>query len=138
MVEMKLKEASQYINRTTHALRTAIIKGNLKARKSNGFKHGHWIVTKEALHAYIDNLWDRTKVLYNGSRLYDKEKGWLSVNDAQDLMKISLQNVYYALRSNKLKGEKKGVRWVINVKDAIEYKHVDKRKRIQVKPLPAQ
>lgn len=124
-----LKETAELLEVTKSAIIHAIRENKLNATK----QEGHWIITRRDIKKYYRSRWSRAKSTYLGELLYDKEKGEYSVREAAKVLNCDPQHIYYALRKNKIKSERKNHAWVINIKDIMEYqlpKPKKKKKKI--------
>lgn len=114
---MNLTQAAIEYPCTKPALYLAIRKSRLSARKKNG----KWIVTEKELIEYKKSRWNRGLCKHNGKLIFDKEKGFHSVNEASSILKCDAQHIYYALRNHKIKSHKVKSAWVIHLDDIIDY-----------------
>ena len=103
------------------AIYVAIKSGRLKGV----FINRKWYTTKQDLEEYRLTKYSRENRKFNGERIYDLEKGKLSPTHISKILSstlkrpISVQYIYYLLRTGHIKGYKVGPAWVIDRQDAI-------------------
>ena len=113
-----ITEAARLNNVTRQAIYVAIKQNKLKATKYAT----RWLIRIEDLDDYKNNKYSRAKSTYNGELLFDNDKGYYSVNQAAQMLKVPAQKIYYATRVGHLKASRKGAAWVIHQDDIREYK----------------
>lgn len=122
---VSITEAAKLNKVTRQAIYVAIKLNKLKASKETT----RWTIHLDDLEAYRKQKYSRSKSMYDGHLLFDNEKGFHSVNQVADMLKVPAQKIYYATRIGQLKAHRKGAAWVIHTDDVKEYaeKHVDKK-----------
>ena len=116
---LSLVEAAKLRGCTKQALYYAIKKETLEVEKVNGF----WKVTPESLLKYDSGLYCRmNRSKSNGKYIYDHKKGKITAVLAAEYVGLSRQNIYYALRTGKLKYSKVKGAIVIDKKDLFKFK----------------
>lgn len=119
IVYLSLVEAADLRGCTKQALYFAIRKQVLGAVKIKGF----WKVTPEALLKYDSELYCRmNRSKANGEYIYDREKGKITTELAARLVGLTRQNIYYALRTGKLKYKRVNGAIVIDMKDLFKFR----------------
>ncbi|KPK32510.1 MAG: hypothetical protein AMS24_04030 [Chlamydiae bacterium SM23_39] len=113
-----ITEAAKLNNVTRQAVYVAIKQKKLKATKCDG----KWMISLNDLEEYKKNKYSREKSLYEGELLFDKEKGYYSINQAAKMLNVPAQKIYYATRVGQLKAFRKGAAWVVKSEDIKEYK----------------
>lgn len=95
----------------------------IKTKSLRAFRHGHrYRIYLSDLNEYNKHLYSRFKHShFEGERIFDETKGYLSVQKAAELIKIPKQKLYYAIRLNLLKSVRKNNQYVIHVDDLFEY-----------------
>lgn len=73
------------------------------------------------LEAYRKQKYSRSKSTFNGELLFDNGKGYFSVNQVAEMLKVPNQKIYYATRVGHLKAHRKGAAWVVYVEDVKQY-----------------
>lgn len=119
---LTLAQASKYLDITRGGVWMAIKAKRLKAVKNQGPKGFRWEMTIEDLEEYKKSRFSRDHSFYEGSPLFDKEKGEISIAKASQILVCPMQKLYYACRRNKVKHTKKNCHWVININDLPEYR----------------
>lgn len=114
---VSITEAARLNNVTRQAIYVAIKLNKLKARKETT----RWTIHLDDLEAYRNSKYSREKSIHNGELIFDKTKGFYSINQAARLLNIPAQKLYYATRIGALKGHRKGAAWVIHKNDLNEY-----------------
>lgn len=115
---VSIGQAAEINNVTRQAIYVAIKLKKLKARKETS----RWTIHLDDLEEYRRNKYSRSKSLHKGERIFDSEKGFLSVNQAAKMLDVPAQKIYYATRTGVLKAHRKGAAWVIHVEDLNAYK----------------
>lgn len=103
---------------TRQAVILAIKSGRLKATREGRF----WKVFSADLYEYYNNKYSRKLSVFDGELIFNKAKGLMSVDEAAESLGIPKQNIYYAIRSGKLKGERVGPCYTIHIRDLARYK----------------
>ncbi|MDE3055184.1 MAG: helix-turn-helix domain-containing protein [Verrucomicrobiota bacterium] len=114
---VSITEAARINNVTRQAIYVAIKQKKLKAMKDAT----RWTIHLDDLDEYRKNKYSRTKSIYQGELLFDKDKGFYSVGQAAEYLNVPAQKVYYATRVGQLKAHRKGAAWVIHVDDLKAY-----------------
>lgn len=124
---VSITEAAKLNKVTRQAIYVAIKLNKLKASKETT----RWTIHLDDLEAYRQQKYSRTKSMFDGELLFDNSKGFHSVNQVADMLKVPAQKIYYATRIGQLKAQRKGAAWVIHNADVMEYaqKHVEGKKR---------
>lgn len=112
-----ITEAARINKVTRQAIYVAIKLNKLKARKETT----RWTIHLDDLEAYRKQKYSRTKSVFNGELLFDNSKGYFSVNQVADMLKVPNQKIYYATRVGLLKAHRKGAAWVIHSEDVKAY-----------------
>lgn len=115
---VSITEAARINSVTRQAIYVAIKLKKLKAKKDTT----RWTINLNDLDEYRKNKYSRTKSMHNGELLFDNCKGYHSVNQVAELLKVPAQKVYYATRIGVLKAHRKGAAWVIHDEDVKKYK----------------
>jgi len=113
-----ITEAARLNNVTRQAIYVAIKQKKLKATKYDT----RWIIRLEDLEEYKRGKYSREKSIFDGELIFDKEKGFYSINQAAKLLNVPAQKIYYATRVGHLKAIRKGAAWVVHVDDINGYK----------------
>lgn len=113
-----ISEAAEFSNVTRQAVYVAIRAGKLEAAKE-----GHWQITPQALEEYRKNRWNRLHSIKDGQPLVSKEKGEYLVRQIAENLRLPIQKVYYDIRCNRLKAQRRGKAYIITLADALEYKN---------------
>ncbi len=117
-----IAQAADIAHVGTQAIYVAIKIGRIKAEKLNGL----WYTTKKDLEEYRLTKYGRSNRKFNGEKIFDFEKGKLSVLHVCKILSHSLkrpipsQYIYHLLHIGSLKGYKVGAAWVIDRNDAME------------------
>lgn len=114
---VSITEAAKINKVTRQAIYVAIKLNKLRARKETT----RWTIHLDDLEAYRKQKYSRTKSMFNGELLFDNNKGYHSVNQVADLLKVPNQKIYYATRVGHLKAIRKGAAWVIHNEDVKQY-----------------
>ena len=122
---VSITEAAKINKVTRQAIYVAIKLNKLKARKETT----RWSIHLDDLQAYRDQKYSRTKSVFNGELLFDNKKGYFSVNQVADLLKVPNQKIYYATRVGHLKAHRKGAAWVIHEDDVKSYQEAYLKKK---------
>jgi hypothetical protein len=110
---VSITEAAKINNVTRQAIYVAIKQGKLKARK----EASRWTISLDDLNDYRENKYSRAKSTFEGSLLFDNQKGYFSVNQTAKILNVPAQKIYYATRIGQLKALRKGAAWVIHTDD---------------------
>ena len=113
-----VKEVSEIKGVTTKAVYMAIRSGRLQSYRDGGIIK----VLKDDLEKYEAMKWDRKLTVFDGETVYSDKKGLISVDRAADMIEVSKQKLYYAIRQGTLRASRKGTLYVIDVKDLFKYK----------------
>src|SRR5689334_23846217 len=84
---VSITEAAKINKVTRQAIYVAIKLNKLKARKETT----RWTIHLDDLEAYRDQKYSRTKSVFNGELLFDNNKGYFSVNQVADMLKVPNQ-----------------------------------------------
>ncbi|MEI8124792.1 MAG: helix-turn-helix domain-containing protein [Parachlamydiaceae bacterium] len=114
---VSITEAAKLNKVTRQAIYVAIKLNKLKASKDTS----RWTIHLDDLENYRKQKYSRTKSMFDGELLFDNAKGYHSVNQVANLLKVPAQQIYYATRIGQLKAERKGAAWVIHNDDVKEY-----------------
>lgn len=115
-----LQEAANYMHIKRQAVYAALKKGRLTSKRVN---RNH-VFTRKQLDEYRADKFNRENRLVDGEKVYDFEKGLLSVNHVAKTISAmlrrpyALQRIYYLIHIGELKAYKKGGTWVIHKEDA--------------------
>lgn len=115
---VSITEAARLNKVTRQAIYVAIKLNKLRARKETT----RWTIHLDDLEAYRQQKYSRTKSMFNGELLFDNCKGYFSVNQVADILKVPAQKIYYATRIGLLKALRKGAAWVIHSDDVNAYR----------------
>lgn len=126
---VSITEAAKLSKVTRQAIYVAIKLNKLKASKETT----RWTIHLDDLEAYRQQKYSRTKSMFDGELLFDNAKGYHSVNQVAQMLKVPAQKIYYATRIGQLKAQRKGAAWVIHNDDLVEYsqKHVDAKTKVK-------
>lgn len=121
---ISITEAAKINNVTRQAIYVAIKQNKLRATKKT-----RWEIDIQDLNDYRNNKYSRSKSVFDGEPLYDNNKGYYSVNQAANMLKVPPQKIYYATRCGTLKAERRGAAWVIHYDDIQSYQasYLDRR-----------
>lgn len=127
---VSITEAAKLNKVTRQAIYVAIKLNKLKASKETT----RWTIHLDDLEAYRNQKYSRSKSMFKGELVFDNDKGFHSVNQVADMLKVPAQKIYYATRIGQLKAQRKGAAWVIHSDDVKEYadKHVENKAVAQV------
>lgn len=114
---VSITEAARLNNVTRQAIYVAIKQKKLKASKDST----RWTINLNDLEEYRQNKYSRTKSMYEGALLFDRQKGFYSISQAASFLKVPAQKIYYATRVGQLKAQRKGAAWVIHIDDIKAY-----------------
>ncbi len=114
---VSITEAAKINQVTRQAIYVAIKQKKLKATKKT-----RWEIDLKDLEEYRNNKYSRTKSMFDGELLFDNGKGYFSVNQVADMLKVPAQKIYYATRTGMIKGTRKGAAWVIHEEEVERYK----------------
>lgn len=122
---VSITEAANLSKVTRQAIYVAIKLNKLKATKSTT----RWTIHVNDLEDYRNQKYSRMKSIFDGELLFDNEKGFFSINQVAEMLKVPTQKIYYATRIGVLKAHRKGAAWVIHSEDMKEYqeKHMLKK-----------
>ena len=115
---VSITEAARINNVTRQAIYVAIKQKKLKAHKDAT----RWTIDLTDLEEYRKQKYSRTKSMFNGELLFDNNKGFYSVNQVAEMLKVPPQKIYYATRVGQLKAHRKGAAWVMHVDDIKSYR----------------
>ena len=115
---VSITEAAKINNVTRQAIYVAIKMNKLKATK----KTTRWTISLDDLEEYRSQKYSRTKSVYNGELIFDKNKGYHSINQVARMLGVPVQKIYYATRIGLLKAHRKGAAWVIHIDDVNAYR----------------
>jgi excisionase family DNA binding protein len=114
---LTITEAAKLNKVTRQAIYVAIKLNKLKAKKDTT----RWTINRDDLNEYCKSKYSRSKSMHNGELIFDRNKGYFSVNQAAKMLSVPAQKIYYATRIGALKAHRKGAAWVIHVDDLREY-----------------
>ncbi len=122
---VSITEAAKLNKVTRQAIYVAIKLNKLKASKETT----RWTIHLDDLESYRNQKYSRAKSVFDGELLFDNAKGFHSVGQVADMLKVPAQKIYYATRIGQLKAQRKGAAWVIHNEDVKEYaeKHLSKK-----------
>lgn len=113
-----ITEAAKINNVTRQAIYVAIKLNKLKARKDTT----RWEIHLDDLEEYRRQKYSREKSIDDkGDLIFDKQKGYYSVNQVAAMLQVPPQKIYYATRSGLLKAHRKGAAWVMHEEDVKSY-----------------
>lgn len=101
----------------------------IREKKLRAYKHDDTFkVFLMDLVDYDRQRYSRVNSVIDGEKIFDEEKGSVSVERASQMIAVPRQKLYYAVRTGMLKSIKKGNTYVIKVEDLFEYqdKHLNK------------
>lgn len=116
---ISIKKAAELSKVTQQAIYVAIKKKKLKASK-NGSR---WSIQVKDLKEYRKNRYSREYSFYEGKPIFDKEKGFYSIREVAEILKVPKQKIYYATRENQIISSRKGGALVIHIDDVVKYLH---------------
>ena len=109
---VSVSEAARIKKVTRQAVYLAIRMKRLKA-----YKHGeNFRIFLTDLDAYDKQRYSRATSVFKGERIFDDEKGSVSMDKASQMLAIPKQKLYYAARTGKLRAHRKGACWVVFVR----------------------
>jgi predicted DNA-binding protein YlxM (UPF0122 family) len=114
---LSITEAAKAHGITRQAIYVAIKYKKLKACKESA----RWEINLKDLEEYRSQKYSRQKSLFNGELLFDKSKGLHSIKETANLLKVPVQQIYYATRVGLLKATRKGAAWVIHTSEIKAY-----------------
>src|ERR1700735_5445920 len=91
---VSITEAAKLNKVTRQAIYVAIKLNKLKARKETT----RWTIHLDDLEDYRNQKYSRTRSMHNGELIFDKNKGFFSVNQSARMLKVPAQKIYYATR----------------------------------------
>ena len=120
---MTISELADEYGLTRHAILVPIHKGRLKAeRRVDRKTHFKWVIDKRDFEDYRKSRYNRAFSKVKGKFLYDKSKGFYSVNEAAEFVGCSSQRIYHHLRTGIIKCRRVKCNWVIHIDDIKAYK----------------
>lgn len=114
---VSISEAAELYDVTRQAIYVAIKLNKLKAQKDKS----RWKIHLDDLEIYRRDRYSRMKSKFEGEPLYDNGKGFFSIHQTAKILDVPAQKIYYATRTGKLRGTRKGAAWVVHADDIIEY-----------------
>ncbi len=114
---MTVSQAAKVNGVTRQAIHFAIKMKRLNARKDNDT----WLIANEDLKEYIETRYSRSKSRREGELIFDKQKGYYSINEAAKFLNRNANHVYYLVRLGKLKTQKIGAAIVIQDTELHKY-----------------
>src|SRR5262249_25087325 len=114
---VSISEAAEINDVTRQAIYVAIKLNKLKAKKEST----RWTIHLDDLEAYRKQKYSRSKSTYNGELLFDHSKGYYSINQVAQMLKVPNQKIYYATRAGHLKASRRGAAWIVHIEDAKQY-----------------
>ncbi len=130
-----VKEASEMINGSPRSIRAKI-----KANRIDCYFDGwRWYVRREdffngSIGVDHRTLWSRNYKV-DGSEVFNREEGKVSVIEASKIIGLTLQQVYHAIRMGYLSAKKRRALWVVDLDEAKKYaeKKIGKQFKPQIK-----
>lgn len=125
-----ITEAAKINQVTRQAIYVAIKLNKLKARKDTT----RWEIDLDDLEDYRRQKYSREKSIDDkGDLIFDKKKGYYSVNQVAAMLQVPPQKIYYATRSGLLKAHRKGAAWVMHEDDVKSYSegYLTKKKDVE-------
>ena len=124
---VSITEAAKLNKVTRQAIYVAIKLNKLKASKDTT----RWTIHLDDLENYRKQKYCRSKSMFQGELLFDNSKGFHSINQVAEILKVPAQKIYYATRIGQLKAHRRGAAWVVHSEDLKEYmeKHIESKKR---------
>jgi excisionase family DNA binding protein len=122
---VSITEAAKINKVTRQAIYVAIKLNKLKAKKETT----RWTIHLDDLEAYRKQKYSRSKSVFGGELLFDNDKGYYSVNQVADMLRVPNQKIYYATRVGHLKALRKGAAWVIHNEDVKKYQETYLKKK---------
>jgi excisionase family DNA binding protein len=122
---VSITEAAEISNVTRQAIYVAIKLKKLSAKKENT----RWAIHLDDLDDYRKHRYSRTRSMFDGELLFDNMRGYYSVNQVADKLKVPAQKIYYATRAGHIRGARKGAAWVIHEDELKRYReqYLDKK-----------
>lgn len=128
---VSITEAAKINNVTRQAIYVAIKLNKLKAKKETA----RWTIHLDDLEDYRSQKYSRSKSTHNGELIFDKNRGFFSVNQVAQMLSVPAQKIYYATRVGMLRAHRKGSAWVIHKDDLVGYRDTylkKKNRKLQV------
>jgi excisionase family DNA binding protein len=122
---VSITEAAKINRVTRQAIYVAIKLNKLKASKETT----RWTIHLDDLEAYRKQKYSRSKSMFDGELLFDNGRGYFSVNQVADMLRVPNQKIYYATRVGHLKALRKGAAWVIHSEDVKQYQDIHLKKK---------
>ena len=122
---VSITEAAKINRVTRQAIYVAIKLNKLKASKETT----RWTIHLDDLEAYRKQKYSRSKSMFDGELLFDNGRGYFSVNQVADMLRVPNQKVYYATRVGHLKAHREGAAWVIHSEDVKLYQDLYLKKK---------
>lgn len=126
---VSITQAAKLNNVTRQAIYVAI-----KQKKLRAVKTTRWEISVKDLEEYKANKYSRQKSIFEGEPLFDNEKGFFSVNQVAEVLKVPAQKIYYATRTGSIKGIRKGAAWIIHKDDVEKYRQEKLIKKEVISP----
>ncbi len=114
---VSITEAARINNVTRQAIYVAIKQKKLRATKDAT----RWTIHLDDLEEYRKNKYSRTKSTFEGTLLFDNQKGYFSIGQTAKLLGVPAQKIYYATRVGLMKATRKGAAWVIHMDEIKAY-----------------
>jgi excisionase family DNA binding protein len=115
-----VKEAAQLLGIQIAAVQFAIRKGRLhRIMDVNGYNVK---LDYDEVAKYADSRYSRSESRFNGSLLFDKERGFYSVKECAKILCVTKQRLYLIIRQGRIKTERKGFQLVITLEAIRAYK----------------
>lgn len=118
-----LQEIAEYAHVTVQAVYKAIREKGVPAQKINK----RWFLTKKDYDAFRASKYNGDNRSFANEKLFDLEKGTYSVSQVQRILShelkrpISLNKIYYLLRTGQLRGFRRGPHWIIGREGLVEF-----------------
>jgi len=125
---LSINEAAKIRNVTRQAIYLAIKEGRLKA-----FMRGKTMKVSLASIMDLENSkYLRVAKVFKGARVFSAKMGLISVPDAAKLTGIPVISLYNSIYSGRLPAERKGVSWVVHVKDLypVQKRYLNNKKTV--------
>lgn len=114
---VSVSEAARIKKVTRQAIYLAI-----RLKKLRAYKHGDTFrIFRMDLDDYDKQRYSRATSIYKGEKIFDEEKGLISIDKAAKMLGIEKQKLYYAARTGKLKAVRKRCSWVVSVPELLKY-----------------
>lgn len=111
MREITSREAMNLLGVSRQAIHIAIKHKRLPAKKDD---RGHYLLNVDDLDLYIKGKWNRHEtVMVNGVKVFSKDSGAITPQDAAKRLGVPVQHVYYAIRMAYLKKTSVGQNLII-------------------------